>query len=110
MASPLNILSKWRQYCHTELQEIARDNNIDPNTKKQETRKVGRANQKVFSQVLWEGGWIDEGWLEKYTMDPATEGDGEVLEGTEDWSLKCFMASCLQDFAEQGNDSVPTCW
>jgi hypothetical protein len=33
-------------------------------------------------------------------MDPATDDDGEVLEGAEDWSLKCLMASCL-DFAEE---------
>ncbi len=31
-------------------------------------------------------------------MDVATDGDGEVLEGAEDLSLKCLMASCL-DFA-----------
>jgi hypothetical protein len=41
-----------------------------------------------------------EARLEKYTMDPATDDDGEVLEGAEDWSLKCLMASCL-DFAEE---------
>jgi hypothetical protein len=51
-------------------------------------------------QVLWERGWIDEGQLEKYTMDPATGNESKVLEGAEDWSLKCLMASCL-DFAEE---------
>jgi hypothetical protein len=51
-------------------------------------------------QVLWERGWINEGQLEKCTMDPATDDDGEVLEGAEDWSLKCLMASCL-DFAQE---------
>ena len=35
--------------------------------------------------------------LDKYTMDAAAtaDGDGEVLEGAEDWGLKCLMASCL---------------
>jgi hypothetical protein len=33
-------------------------------------------------------------------MEPATDDDGKVLEGAEDWSLKCLMASCL-DFAEE---------
>ena len=51
-------------------------------------------------QVLWERGWIDEAYLDKYTMDLATDDDGEVLEGAEQWSLKCLMASCL-DFAEE---------
>jgi hypothetical protein len=32
-------------------------------------------------------------------MDPATNEDGEVLEGAEYMSLKCLMACCL-DFAE----------
>jgi hypothetical protein len=41
-------------------------------------------------------------------MDPATDDDGEVLEGAEDWSLKCLMASCL-DLLCTGNDSAPTC-
>jgi hypothetical protein len=45
---PLNILSDRRQYRLAELQEIARRNNIDTTIKKQEARKVGRANQKVF--------------------------------------------------------------
>ena len=51
-------------------------------------------------QVLWERGWIDEGNLEKYTMDPAADADGEILEGAEEWSLRVLMASCL-DFAEE---------
>lgn len=33
-------------------------------------------------------------------MDPATDDDGEVLEGAEEWSLRVLMASCL-DFAEE---------
>ena len=33
-------------------------------------------------------------------MESAMDDDGEVLEGAEDWSLKCLMASCL-DFAEE---------
>jgi hypothetical protein len=33
-------------------------------------------------------------------MDPATDADGEVLEGAEEWSLRILMASCL-DFAQE---------
>ena len=51
-------------------------------------------------QVLWERGWIDEGNLEKYTMDPAADADGVVLESAEEWSLRVLMASCL-DSAEE---------
>jgi hypothetical protein len=33
-------------------------------------------------------------------MDPATDDDGEILEGAESWSLKFLMACCL-DFAKE---------
>jgi hypothetical protein len=49
------------------------------NSKTQEIRKVERANKGLL-QVPWERGWIDEGQLEKYTMDTATNNDGKVLE------------------------------
>ncbi|KAI2488984.1 hypothetical protein MHU86_25613 [Fragilaria crotonensis] len=65
-----------------------------------EKRKAGKGSRRDFLQVLWERGWIDEGNLEKYTMDPATDADGDVLEGVEEWSLRVLMASCL-DFAEE---------
>jgi hypothetical protein len=48
----------------------------------------------------WERGWVDEGQLQKYTMAPATDDDGNVLDGAEEWSLRVLMASCL-DFAEE---------
>jgi hypothetical protein len=51
-------------------------------------------------QVLWERGWVDEGQIERYTVDLAKDDDGEVLEGAENWSLKYLMASCL-DFTEE---------
>ncbi|KAI2493516.1 hypothetical protein MHU86_21027 [Fragilaria crotonensis] len=52
-------------------------------------------------QVLWERGWIDEGNIDKYTMDIAKDkNDGEDMEDAENWSLKYLMASCL-DFAEE---------
>ena len=51
-------------------------------------------------QVLWERGWIDAGNLERYTMDPETDANGEVVDGAEEWSLRILMASCL-DFAEE---------
>ena len=97
---PLNILSDRRQYRLAELQEIARRNNIDTTIKKTRSKKGWEGQPKGLLQVLWERGWIDEDQLEKYTMDPATDDDGEVLEGAEDWSLKCLMASCL-DFAQE---------
>jgi hypothetical protein len=53
-------------------------------------------------QVLWERGWIDEANLEKYTMNPATDRDGEILErSAEEWSLRVLMASLCIDFAEE---------
>jgi hypothetical protein len=68
--------------------------------KKTRVKKGWEGQPKGLLQVLWERGWIDEGRLDRYTMDPATDEDGEVLEGAEDWSLRCLMASCL-DFAEE---------
>jgi hypothetical protein len=97
---PLNVLSERRQYRLAELQDIATNNNIDPKIEKTRDKKGWEGQPKGLLQVLWERGWIDEGQLEKYTMDPATDDDGEVLEGAEDWSLRCLMASCL-DFAEE---------
>ena len=63
-------------------------------------QKGWEGQPKGLLQVLWERGWIDEGQFEKYTLEPATDDDGEMLEGAQDWSLKCLMASCL-DFAEE---------
>ncbi|KAI2509704.1 hypothetical protein MHU86_4686 [Fragilaria crotonensis] len=97
---PLNILNDRRQYRLLELQELARTNNIDVKTNTTREKKGWQGQAKGLLQVLWERGWIDEGNLEKYTMDPATDADGEVLEGAEEWSLRVLMASCL-DFAEE---------
>jgi hypothetical protein len=76
---PLNILNDQRKYRLAELQEIARNNNIDPKIEKTRDKKGSEGQPKCLLQVLWERGWIDEGQLEKYTMDPATDDDGEVL-------------------------------
>jgi hypothetical protein len=46
-------------------------------------------------------------------MDPATDADGDILEGAEEWSLLVLMASCLNLAAEVtafqhvGNELVP---
>ncbi|KAI2492116.1 hypothetical protein MHU86_22452 [Fragilaria crotonensis] len=98
--APLNILNERRQYRLVELQELARTNNIDPKTMRTREKKGWEGQPKGLLQVLWERGWIDEGQLERYTMDPTTDDDGEVLEGAEEWSLRVLMASCL-DFAEE---------
>jgi hypothetical protein len=73
----------------------------------QETRVVRTREKRGWEgrpkglfQNLWGRGWIDEAQRDKYTMDVAADGDGEVLEGVEDWSLKGLMASCL-DFAKE---------
>ena len=89
-----------KQYKLTELQELASANNID--IKKEVTReKRGWDGQpKGLLQVLWERGWIDDGKLDKYTMDPSTDADGEIIEGAEEWSFRILMASCL-DFAQE---------
>ena len=97
---PIGILSDRRTYRLTELQELARTNNIETKLVRTREKKGWEGRPKGLLQVLWERGWIDEAQLDKYTVDVATDGDGEALEGAEDWSLKCLMASCL-DFAEE---------
>ena len=97
---PLNILNDRRQYRLVELQELARANSVDVKTIRTREKKGWQGQPKGLLQVLWERGWIDEGNLEKYTMDPAADADGEILEGAEEWSLRVLMASCL-DFAEE---------
>jgi hypothetical protein len=89
-----------RQYRLTELQELARANNIDAKIIRTREKKGWQGQSKGLLQVLWERGWIDEGQIEKYTMDIAKDDDGEALEGAENWSLKYLMATCL-DFAEE---------
>jgi hypothetical protein len=91
---PLNILNDQRKYrLAEELEEFARKNNIDLKIEKTRDKRGWEGHPKGLSQALWVRGWIDEGQLEKYTMDPATDDDGDVMEGAEDWSLKCLMAS-----------------
>ena len=97
---PIGILSDRRNYRLTELQELAKNNNIETKMVRSREKKGWEGRPKGLLQVLWERGWIDEAQLDKYTIDVATDGDGEVLEGAEDWSLKCLMASCL-NFAEE---------
>ncbi len=63
-------------------------------------KKGWEGRPKGLLQVLWERGWIDEAQRDTYTMDVATDGDSEVLEGAEDWSLKCLVASWLH-FAKE---------
>ncbi|KAI2500758.1 hypothetical protein MHU86_13737 [Fragilaria crotonensis] len=100
-SSLLNILSNRRQYRLTELQQIARDNNLDPKVERTREKKGWLGQPKGLMQVLWERGWIDEGNIDKYTMDIAKDkNDGEDMEDAENWSLKYLMASCL-DFAEE---------
>ena len=98
--APFNLLNDRRQYRLTELQELAKANNIDHKVLRTREKKGWQGQPKGLLQVLWERGWIDEGQIEKYTMDLAKDDDGEVLEGAENWSLKYLMASCL-DFAEE---------
>jgi hypothetical protein len=97
---PIGILSDRRNYRLTELQELAENNNIETKMVRLREKKGWEGRQKGLLQVLWERGWIDEAQLDKYTIDAVTDGDGEVLEGAEDWSLKYLMATCL-DFAKE---------
>jgi hypothetical protein len=82
------------------LQEHARNKGIETRVVRTREKKCWEGRPKGLLQVLWERSWIDEAQRDKYTMDVATDGDGEVLEGAEDWSLKCLMTSCL-DFAKE---------
>ena len=98
---PLNVLNENRQqYRLKELQGMARAKDVDITTNVTRERKGWQGQPKGLLQVLWERGWIDTGNLDKYTIDPATDADGKVLEGAEQWSLRCLMARCL-DFAEE---------
>jgi hypothetical protein len=98
--APLKILNERRQYRLNELQELAKNNNVDTKTERVREKKGWEGQPKGLLQVLWERGWIDVSQLEKYTIDPAKDEDGNILPGAEDWSLKSLMASCL-DFAEE---------
>jgi hypothetical protein len=97
---PLGVLNDRCQYRLAELQQIASDKNLDVRVERTRERKGWVGQPKGLLQVLWERGWIDEGQLERYTIDIADDNDGKVLEGAESWSLKYLMASCL-DFAEE---------
>ncbi len=88
------------KYCLVELQEHARNKGIETRVVRIREKKCWEGRPKGLLQVLWEGGWIDEAQHHKYTMDVATDGNGEVLEGAKDWSLKCLTASCL-DFSKE---------
>ncbi|KAI2498015.1 hypothetical protein MHU86_16452 [Fragilaria crotonensis] len=96
----LSVLNDRRQYRLSELQELATTNNIDTKIIRTREKKGWQGQPKGLLQVLWERGWIDEGQIDKYTMDLAKDEDGNVLEDAENWSLKYIMASCL-DFAEE---------
>jgi hypothetical protein len=98
--APLKILSEQRQYRLAELRDFARSNNIDLKKLKTREKKGWEGQLKGLLQVLWERGWIDHDHYDRYRMDPATNEDGEVLEGAEYMSLQCLMACCL-DFAEE---------
>jgi hypothetical protein len=63
---------------------IARDckwnNNIHPKIrKKKKQERLGGSTKRSFAR-----GWIEEGQLEKYSMDLSMDNDGKVLEGTKD--------------------------
>jgi hypothetical protein len=98
---PFNTLNSRRSYRLLELQELARAHGVDVKIIEKTREKKGWQGQaKGLLQVLWERGWIDAGNLERYTMDPTTDANGEVVDGAEEWSLRVLMASCL-DFAEK---------
>jgi hypothetical protein len=98
--SQFYIFSERRQYCLTELQQIARDKSIDTRVERTREKKGWTGQPKGLLQVLWERGWIDTHQIDKYTLDIPKDDDGGVVEGAENWSLKYLMASCL-DFAEE---------
>ena len=83
---PLNLLNERQSYCLTELQELARTNNIETRIVRIREKQKGWEVHplKGLLQVLRERGWIDEGQLQKCTMIPATNDDGQVLDGAEE--------------------------
>ena len=97
---PLNVLNAQRSYRLLELQELARMHGVDVKIINVRVKIGWQGQTKGLLQVLWERGWIDEGNLERYTADPATNANGEALDGAEEWSLQVLMASCF-DLAEE---------
>ena len=67
--APFNMLSDRRQYRLIELQQIARDNNVDTKVERTREKKGWIGQPEGLLQVLWERGWIDEANLDKYTME-----------------------------------------
>jgi hypothetical protein len=53
---------------------------------------------KGLKQVLWERGFIEEAFVDEYTINPKFGADGDVIPESEDYSLLFFMSTCL-DFA-----------
>ena len=98
--APLGVLNDRRNYRLKELQEIAEQKNVETKKVRVTEKKGWEGRAKGLLQVLWERGWIDVSQLDRYTIEAATDENGQVLEGAEEWSLKCLMASCL-DFAEE---------
>jgi hypothetical protein len=77
---PIGIMSDRRTYRLTELQELARNNNIETKFVRTRENKGWEGRPKGLLQVLGARGWIDEAQLDKYTVDVATDGDGKALE------------------------------
>jgi hypothetical protein len=98
--APLGVLNDRRNYRLKELQDIAEQKNVETKKVRVTEKKGWEGRAKGLLQVLWERGWIDVSQLDRYTIEAATDENGQVLEGAEEWSLKCLMASCL-DFAEE---------
>jgi hypothetical protein len=98
--APLGVLNDRRNYRLKELQEIAGQKSVETKKVRVTEKKGWEGRAKGLLQVLWERGWIDVSQLDRYTIEAATDENGQVLEGAEEWSLKCLMASCL-DFAEE---------
>ncbi|KAI2496106.1 hypothetical protein MHU86_18383 [Fragilaria crotonensis] len=86
--APFDVLNDRQNYrLVLELQEHARNKGIETKVLRIREKKGWEGQPKGLLQVLWERGWINEAQHDKCTMDVATDGDGEALEGAEDWSL-----------------------
>ena len=88
-------------YKQAELQQIARNNNIDVKFRNAPVMKPGWEGQpKGLLQVLWERGFIEEESHEDYHVHPKKDENGEVIEDSENSSLYFLMSTCL-DFSKE---------
>ena len=91
-------LQQQRGYSKKELQDFARNNQIELHDRKEKVTPGWEGKPKGLLQVLGERGLIERASLEKYTL----EGRKDVITGNVDlrYSLRSLLGNC-RDFKEE---------